>query len=63
MSTLSRASQPPDPYTNGIVLLQGFLQYFCQGIIFAQALKFWKRSSNDTMYLRCFVALLVLLAW
>lgn len=30
MSTTSR-SGAPDPSTNGIVVLQGFLQYFCQG--------------------------------
>ncbi|CAL1700405.1 unnamed protein product [Somion occarium] len=62
MSSTAKDTSAPDQGTNGIILFQGFLQYLCQGIVFAQAVKFWKRSASDTVYLRAFVALLLALA-
>ncbi|KAL6305813.1 hypothetical protein BKA93DRAFT_197584 [Sparassis latifolia] len=49
----------PDAATTGPILIQGFLQYLCQGLIFSQGVKFWLRSSEDSILLRFYVGTLV----
>ncbi|KAI0797003.1 hypothetical protein C8Q75DRAFT_221125 [Abortiporus biennis] len=50
-----------DAGTTGLIVLQAFFEYLCQGVIFTQAVKFFKRSEEDTIYLRTYVIVLVLL--
>ncbi|KAH8094953.1 hypothetical protein BXZ70DRAFT_347549 [Cristinia sonorae] len=57
---MTNAIDAPDAATAGLVLLQGFLQYFCLGVVCSQAVKFWNRSAEDTIYLRSFVAVLII---
>ncbi|KAI0720312.1 hypothetical protein C8T65DRAFT_826517 [Cerioporus squamosus] len=50
----------PDQYTAGPILVQGFLQYLCQGVIIAQAAKFYERWDDDPIALRAYVIVLVI---
>ncbi|TFK88931.1 hypothetical protein K466DRAFT_51941 [Polyporus arcularius HHB13444] len=50
----------PDQDTAGPILVQGFLQYLCQGVIIAQAAKFYERWEDDPVALRAYVIILVI---
>ncbi|KAI0307027.1 hypothetical protein B0F90DRAFT_1622129 [Multifurca ochricompacta] len=45
--------------TNGPILVEGALQALCQGVIFAQAARYWECPLNDTMRMKSYVLTLV----
>ncbi|KAI0638369.1 hypothetical protein C8Q77DRAFT_1154025 [Trametes polyzona] len=49
----------PDKYTAGPILIQGFLQYLCQGVIISQGAKFYHRWKDDPVALRVYVIVLL----
>ncbi|KAI0375834.1 hypothetical protein BV20DRAFT_19187 [Pilatotrama ljubarskyi] len=49
----------PDKATAGPILVQGFLQYLCQGVIISQGAKFFHRWDDDPVGLRVYVAALL----
>jgi hypothetical protein len=55
---LSLASQIDVP-TSGPILVEGILQAICQGVIFAQAARYWECPLNDTMRMKTYVLTLV----
>lgn len=55
---LSLASQIDVP-TSGPILVGGILQAICQGVIFAQAARYWECPLNDTMRMKTYVLTLV----
>ncbi|KAJ8469210.1 hypothetical protein ONZ51_g9147 [Trametes cubensis] len=53
----------PAKATAGPILVQGFLQYFCQavpGVIISQGMKFYNRWADDPVALRAYVVVLLL---
>ncbi|KAH9899666.1 hypothetical protein C8Q73DRAFT_754153 [Cubamyces lactineus] len=50
----------PAKATSGPILIQGFLQYFCQGVIISQGMKFYNRWADDPIALRAYVVILLL---
>ncbi|KAI0335656.1 hypothetical protein GY45DRAFT_818149 [Cubamyces sp. BRFM 1775] len=50
----------PAKATAGPILIQGFLQYFCQGVIISQGMKFYNRWADDPLALRAYVVVLLL---
>ncbi|RPD66974.1 hypothetical protein L226DRAFT_565742 [Lentinus tigrinus ALCF2SS1-7] len=56
----AEAPSRPDQYTAGPILVQAFLQYLCQGVIIAQASKFYERWDDDPIALRAYVVVLVI---
>ncbi|KAH9060975.1 hypothetical protein EDB87DRAFT_1683089 [Lactarius vividus] len=55
---LSFSSQIDVP-TSGPILIEGILQAVCQGVIFAQAARYWECPLNDTMRMKAYVLTLV----
>ncbi|KAH9077025.1 hypothetical protein EDB83DRAFT_2347825 [Lactarius deliciosus] len=55
---LSLSSQIDVP-TSGPILVEGILQAVCQGVIFAQAARYWECPLNDTMRMKAYVLTLV----
>ncbi|PCH40883.1 hypothetical protein WOLCODRAFT_16742 [Wolfiporia cocos MD-104 SS10] len=52
----------PDEATTGPILVQGLLQYLCQGIIISQGVKFWTRRTEGTTRSKVYVTTLVFLS-
>ncbi|KAA1466601.1 hypothetical protein DENSPDRAFT_811748 [Dentipellis sp. KUC8613] len=52
----------PDPISTGPIVLGTVLQTLCQGVIFAQALKYWQSPLDDTRRMKIYVVVLVLLS-
>ncbi|TFY74313.1 hypothetical protein EWM64_g9700 [Hericium alpestre] len=52
----------PDVLTTAPLLIGGFIQSVSQGIIFAQAMRYWRSPLDDTRRMKIYVAVLVLLS-
>ncbi|TFY74411.1 hypothetical protein EWM64_g9601 [Hericium alpestre] len=52
----------PDVLTEAPLLLGGFIQAVLQGVIFAQAMKYWGSPLDDTRRMKAYVVVLVLLS-
>ncbi|KAI0254854.1 hypothetical protein BJV78DRAFT_1120509 [Lactifluus subvellereus] len=48
-----------DVPTSGPILIEGVVQALCQGVIFAQAARYWECPLNDTMRMKSYVLTLV----
>ena len=44
--------------TSAPILIEGILQPLCQGIIFAQAARYWECPLNDTVRMKLYVSTL-----
>ncbi|KAI0053735.1 hypothetical protein FA95DRAFT_481768 [Auriscalpium vulgare] len=51
-----------DAFTTGPILTEGLLQALCQGVVFAQAVKYWESPLDDTRRMKAYVTLLVFLS-
>jgi hypothetical protein len=45
--------------TSAPILIEGILQALCQGVIFAQAARYWEYPLNDTLRMKSYVLTLV----
>lgn len=48
-----------DVPTSGPILIEGVVQALCQGVIFAQAARYWECPLNDTVRMKSYVLTLV----
>ncbi|EPQ59122.1 hypothetical protein GLOTRDRAFT_125432 [Gloeophyllum trabeum ATCC 11539] len=56
------ADTEPGASTTGPILLEALLQTLCQGVLFAQAVRYWDSRIEDTLRLKAFVGTLVVLS-